>query len=134
MGLIKRALIPLCALAVSITLVLPGSSFGQTEKKKDTQQAKSKSVEPNKNQKSTNEKGNVIGYLQSRDKIVTIIRGSEGTAYTVKTKDGKTLAMNLSEKDLETKYPTIFQQVKNGMAGNDATLHKVAVPLRENGK
>ena len=134
MRLIKQVLISLCALAVSIAFVLPGSSFGQAEKKKDLQPAKSQSLDQNKNQKSTAEKGNVIGYLQSRDKIVTILRGAEGTAYTVKTKDGKMLAENLNEKALEAKYPAIFNQVKYGMAGNDATLHKVAVPLHENRK
>jgi hypothetical protein len=125
----KRVLIPLCILIVCIAVVMPDSSFGQTEKKKPVQPAKSQSVEQNKKQTATAEKSNVIGYLQTRDKVITIIQGSKGTVYTVKTKAGKTLAANLNEKDLETKYPGIFNQVKHGLAGNDATLHHTTAPL-----
>jgi hypothetical protein len=122
MRLIKQILLPLCVIAVGIGLVMPSSSFGQAEKKKNNQPVKPPLVEQNTKQKATAEKSNVMGYLQSRDKIVTIITGPKGTVYTVKTKDGKTLAMDLNEKDLETKYPAIFHQVKYGLAGNDATL------------
>jgi hypothetical protein len=126
----KLVLIPLCTLAVYIALVTADSLFSQAEKNKNSQPAKSQSVEQNNKQKPSTEKSNVIGYLQSRDKVVTIIRGEKGTIYTVKTKDGKTLAENLNEKDLETKYPVIFNQVKYGLAGNDARLYGSSVPLK----
>jgi hypothetical protein len=129
MKLMKLVLIPLCILAIGIALVTSNSLFSQTEKKENNQPAKSQSVEQNNKQKSSTE-SNVIGYLQNRDKVVTIIRGSKGTEYTVKTKDGKTLAENLNEKDLETKYPVIFNQVKYGLAGNDARLYGSSVPLK----
>jgi hypothetical protein len=105
MKLKKRVLIPLCVLVAGIAALMYNGSFSRAEK------------------------GNVIGHLQTRDKIVTILRSEKGTVYTVKTKDGKILAENLSEQSLETKYPTVFRQMKNGLAGNDATLYKTAVPL-----
>jgi hypothetical protein len=64
----------------------------------------------------------VIGYLESRDRTVTIFRSSQGTVYTIKTKDGKTLAKRIKEKDLQAKYPGVYDQIKYGVAGNDATL------------
>ncbi len=74
-------------------------------------------------------KGVVIGYLHTRDKVVTISRGSKGAVYTVKNKAGKVLALNLNEKAFRAKYPALYDQVRNGLAG-DATLYKDASPLR----
>jgi hypothetical protein len=123
MKLTRRVLIPLCTFAIGIVLLFPDRPFGQTEKKEMVQTIRSQSAEQN------TEKAYVIGHLQTRDKVVTITRGEKGTLYTVKTKDGKMLAENLSEKALETKYPVVFKQIKYGQAGNDATLHKVSIPL-----
>ena len=64
----------------------------------------------------------VIGHLQSRNRIVTVTRGPKGVFYTIKTKDGKTLATKLGEKDLQAKYPDVYYQIKSGVAANDATL------------
>jgi hypothetical protein len=66
-----------------------------------------------------------MGYLQTRDKIVMISRGAKGSLYTVKSKDGKVLSSKINERDFEDKYPVLFRQVKNGLAGNDATLRKI---------
>jgi hypothetical protein len=68
----------------------------------------------------------VIGYLESRDRTVTILRSSQGTVYTIKTKDGKTLAKKLKDKDLQAKYPGLYDQIKYGVAGNDATLRPIS--------
>lgn len=70
-------------------------------------------------------KDNVIGYLHTRDKIVTIVREPNGTVYTIKTKSGKTLATRIREEDLQAKYPDVYRQVKDGRAGNDATLRRL---------
>jgi hypothetical protein len=123
MKLTRRVLIPLCAFAIGIVLLFPDRPFSQTEKREIVETIQSQSAE------QSTEKGYVIGHLQTRDKVVTITRGEKATLYTVKTKDGKMLAENLSEKALETKYPMVFQQIKYGRAGNDATLHKVSIPL-----
>ena len=71
---------------------------------------------------ATDKSSVVIGYMQSRDRVVTIRRSSKGTVYTIKDKDGKVLAKNISENDLKGKYPFIYDQVKYGLAGNDAGL------------
>jgi hypothetical protein len=71
----------------------------------------------------------VIGYLQTRDRIVTISRDSEGAVYTVKKKNGKTLAAGLREKDFQVKFPVLHDQVKNGLAGNDASLRGRPMPV-----
>jgi hypothetical protein len=71
----------------------------------------------------------VIGYVQTRDRVITISRDSRGSVYTVKNKDGKTLAAGLREKDFEAKFPALHDQVKNGFAGNDASLRSRPMPV-----
>jgi hypothetical protein len=116
-------------LAVCAALILAGGFFAQVGS-----QTKSPSGENKKVEKASPENDVVIGHLQSRDKIVTISKGQKGTVYTVKSKDGKTLNADLSEKDFEAKYPTLYQQVKYGLAGNDATLRNTkAVPIAPSG-
>ncbi len=104
MKLFKRALLILTILALYIGLNAADRSSvrGHDKEKKD----------------------NVIGYLHTRDRIVTIVRGPNGIVYTIKTKTGKTLATKIREKDLQAKYPDVYRQVKDGLAGNDATLRR----------
>ena len=64
----------------------------------------------------------VIGHVQSRDNLVTISKGPQGTVYTIKDKAGRALATNISGKDLKKKHPALFEHVKTWMAGNDASL------------
>jgi hypothetical protein len=71
----------------------------------------------------------VIGYLQTRNRVVTISRDSRGAIYTVKNKNGKTLAAGLREKDFETKFPALHDQIQNGFAGNDASLRSRPMPV-----
>lgn len=111
-------------LAVCIALILAGGSFAQVDS-----QTQSLSAEKKNAKKASPDKDIVIGHLQSRDKIVTISKGQKGSVYTIKTRDGKTLKANLSEKDFQAKYPTLYEQVKYGLAGNDATLRKPAEVL-----
>jgi hypothetical protein len=84
-----------------------------------------KNNEPAKSEitaQTPSEKGVIIGYLQNRDKIVTIIRGPEGSAFTVKTSDGKILDSKLNEKAFQAKYPMLSNQIKYGLTGNDASF------------
>jgi hypothetical protein len=58
----------------------------------------------------------VIIHLEKRNEIVTIMSGREGLLYTVKTKDGRTLGHHLSEQDLQTKLPDIYNSLKKSYA------------------
>src|SRR5437867_596779 len=45
----------------------------------------------------------VIGYLEKRDRTITIKSGPDGPLYSVKTRDGKVLFENLSGEQLRAK-------------------------------
>ena len=59
----------------------------------------------------------VIIHLEKRNEVVTIMSGQEGILYTVRTKDGRTLAQDLSEQELQTKLPDIYNSLKKSYAG-----------------
>jgi hypothetical protein len=120
----KASFLFLSLLAVCALLILAGRIIAQTTQSNIEPSAKTQAVP-----KASAEKSAVVGYLHTRDKVVAISRGAEGPIYTVKTKDGKLLASDLNEKDFEEKYPTLFNQVKYGLAGNDASLRKQAIPV-----
>jgi hypothetical protein len=117
MKLIKTASISISIFAVCIALIVANGSFAQDESQKSNEPAKSQVVA-----QTQSEKDIVIGYLHTRDRIITIIRGPEGSAFTVKTSDGRILDSKLNEKSFQVKYPTLSNQIKYGLAGNDATL------------
>ena len=60
----------------------------------------------------------VIGYLEKRDRAITIRSGPKGTVYCVATKDGKVLHENLTAKQLEAQVPEIYHLIKTGVAGD----------------
>jgi hypothetical protein len=105
---------------VCLLLLATASVFAQTEKKTNERLV---AVQAGR---QTPAMDVVIGHLQSRDRIVTISHGTEGSRYTIKTKDGKAIATNLNEKDFEDKFPMLFNQIKYGLAGNDASLRKTS--------
>ena len=79
----------------------------------------------------------VIGHLQTRDKILTIRCSTHGPLYTVKSKDGKLLAVDLSSKDLYAEFPDLKEIVESGLAGEDASLRGInflirKAPMRDN--
>ncbi len=125
-----RVLIPLGAVAALVALALVDRAFTQTGRQKSNEPVQSQAEQQNTEQSATSDKDVVIGHLQGRDRIVTISRGPKGPVYAIKNKDGKILAAKLNEKELQTKYPAIYNQVKYGLAGNDATLRK---DIRNNG-
>ena len=59
----------------------------------------------------------VIGQFEKRDRIVTVLSGSQGRKYTVKSRDGKVLAEEISEKELLAAHPDLHRFVKSAMAG-----------------
>ena len=64
----------------------------------------------------------VIGHLKTRDRVVTILKTAEGSRYTVKTVDGKTLDARINDEDFKARYPLLHDQIQTGLANNDASL------------
>ena len=58
----------------------------------------------------------VVGYLKKRDKTITIKTGPDGPLYTVESKDGKILAVNLPAEKLYAKFPQLRNDLENGFA------------------
>ena len=117
----------LCAISLTIgaMLIFTGASLAQNE-----DQIPGYASELKKAENGSPKNGDIFGHLQTRDRIITISKGRKGTVYTVKSRDGKVLNANLSEKDFRAKYPSLYEKVKYGLAGNDATLRKTyAEPL-----
>jgi hypothetical protein len=60
----------------------------------------------------------VIGYIEKRDRTITIKAGPRGTLYSVATKDGKVLCKNLSEEQLRAEAPELHEFIKTAGAGS----------------
>ena len=62
----------------------------------------------------------VIGYIEQRDRVITIKSGGSGIVYSVSTRDGKVLFENLDTKQLQARAPELYRLVKTGVAtGSD---------------
>ncbi len=61
----------------------------------------------------------IIGYLETRDRIITLYAGS---TYSVKTKDGKVIAERVSLEALQSRFPEIHRLIRTGVARNGAYL------------
>ena len=59
----------------------------------------------------------VIGYLEGRDRTITIKAGLKGPLYSVKTAQGKVLYENLSSEQLSAQAPELGQFLKTAIAG-----------------
>lgn len=66
------------------------------------------------------ERYTVIGYLEKRDRVITIKSSPRGAVYSVATKDGKMLLENLSLEQLKTQAPEIHEFIKGAMAGGSS--------------
>jgi hypothetical protein len=58
----------------------------------------------------------VIGYLEKRDRVITIKSGPKGAVYTVADKAGKVLFENVSIEQLKAQAPELHQLIKTGVA------------------
>jgi hypothetical protein len=125
MKVTRRALILTASAVICIALFIGAGSFVRSEDQNKMDPATVRGAEQNKRAQ-----GVVIGYMESRDKVVTIRLGPQGAVYTVKSKGGKVLDAALSDKELKTKYPSIYSQVNYGLAGNDASLRKDVQGMR----
>jgi hypothetical protein len=59
----------------------------------------------------------VVGYLEKRDRTITIKAGPKGPLYSVKTADGKVLCENLSKEQLRAQSPELAELLNNAVAG-----------------
>ncbi len=62
-----------------------------------------------------------ITHLVMRDRVITINSTSNGLLYSVSTKDGAVLDANLSESQLQAKYPDVYDNVRPAIASEEAT-------------
>jgi len=60
----------------------------------------------------------VLGYLEKRDRVITIKAGPQGPVYSVATKAGKVLLENLSAEQLKAQAPELHELIKTGVAGD----------------
>ncbi len=63
----------------------------------------------------------VIGYIEKRDRTITIKAGPKGPVYSVKTADGKVLCENLSADQLRAQAPELHEFLKTAVAGAPGT-------------
>jgi hypothetical protein len=59
----------------------------------------------------------VVGFIEKRDRTITIKAGPKGPVYSVKTADGKLLFENLSQEQLSAKAPELGEFLKIAVAG-----------------
>jgi hypothetical protein len=57
-----------------------------------------------------------ITRLQMRDKVVLIKNESDGIKYSIKSQDGEVLSANISETELASKYPDLYQTIRPALA------------------
>jgi len=73
----------------------------------------------------------VVGHLKTRDKLITIRSGPDGPLYTVKSQDGRVLAVDLPASQLATRFPGLEDIVEGGIAdwaGIDEKYRSVQSP------
>lgn len=113
---------------VIISLIVLGSTCILGSSEKASAQKESAGSEMNmighKDKKASKDLSGypVIGHLEKRDKIITIRTGPDGPLYTVETKDGKILAVNLPAEKLFAEFPELKNVLERGLAIDDATL------------
>ena len=89
--------------------------------------AEPKSPVVSTNKAAARETYTVIGYLEKRDRVITIKSGSKGAIYTVATKSGKVLFENVTAEQLRAQAPEIHQLIKTGVASGDARVKTSAI-------
>jgi hypothetical protein len=117
-------------LVASLLVVLFGLT-GVAQEKTQRESAPKTSTEPKASVVSTNktsarETYTVIGYLEKRDRVITIKSGPKGAVYSVATKSGKVLLENVTAEQLRAQAPEIHQLIKTGYAG-DARIKASAI-------
>ena len=102
---------------------LVGDDLGTEVRLRDWYKPQGSAMRDGKTDKS--EELTVIGYLEKRDRVITIKAGPNGTAYSVATKDGKVLFENVSAEQLEAQAPEIHDLINTGVAEDASVRRKV---------
>ena len=71
----------------------------------------------------------IIGYIEKRDRTITIKAGPKGPVYSIKTADGKVLCENLSQEQLSAKSPELGKFLKTAVAGSSGSKTDASVRL-----
>ncbi|NJM72481.1 MAG: hypothetical protein HC862_21240 [Scytonema sp. RU_4_4] len=59
--------------------------------------------------------------LVMRDRVITIKNSPNGLSYTVSTQDGTVLDTQLSDAQLQAKYPEVYDTVRPAIANSEKT-------------
>jgi hypothetical protein len=81
----------------------------------------------------TNAEYPIIGYVEKRDRTITIKAGPKGPIYSIKTADGKVLCENLSQEQLSAKSPELGRFLKTAVAGVPGTKTDARVRFIQDG-
>ena len=119
------------ATASVFLLLIAGMVFSDEAKRSTGTDATTKPPETKAGASTNSGQFTVIGYLEKRDRVITIKAGRNGTVYSVATKDGKVLFENVSAEQLKAEAPQIHELIKTGVAG-DARVQprKIDMSLR----
>jgi hypothetical protein len=58
----------------------------------------------------------VIGRLETRDQVITITAGPDGPLYTIESKEGGLIALNLSGEKLASRFPDLHERMEKSLA------------------
>ncbi len=72
----------------------------------------------------------VIGYIEKRDRTITIMAGPKGPVYSVKTAAGKVLCDKVSLDQLRVQAPELHQFIKSAVAANSGKGGTVDASVR----
>ena len=64
----------------------------------------------------------VIGYIEHRDRVITVKSGEQGVVYSARNKAGETLFENLTMDQMMAKSPEIHDFIKAATAGSAAVI------------
>jgi len=105
---------------VAAGLALSQNNSSQSTRPKLTTRNEAQTAAPARSIKAADDFP-VIGYLEKRDRTITIKAGPKGPLYSVKTTDGKVLFDNLSKEQLSAQAPELGEFLKTAVAGTPAT-------------
>jgi hypothetical protein len=66
-------------------------------------------------------KSTAITRLQMRDKVVLIKNEIDGIKYSIKNQNGDVLSANISETELASKYPDLYETIRPAFASPDGS-------------
>jgi hypothetical protein len=75
-------------------------------------------------------KGSVIGRLKTRVQVITITAGADGPLYTIESKEGGLIALNISGEELASRFPDLHEIIEKSLAdpkiwaGTDLSRHE----------